>query len=112
MIDLRLAKLVAIVVLTGTASAAPPSKLETPAVVVHFEYNRSEAAQIRSLERKLERALKRARVGDIGESELHADGNDGYLYLYGHDVERVLSVVRPILKSDKLTASAEVKVRK
>lgn len=36
-------------------------------------------ARIHSLEQRLKRAIKRAGAGALGETELHVDGNDGYL---------------------------------
>jgi uncharacterized protein (DUF1786 family) len=77
-------------------------------MMVHFDYYPKDRAQLRVLEHRLESVIKRAGVGELGETELHVDGNDGYLYMYGPDADRVYEVVSPILKSSKLMADAEV----
>ena len=49
-----------------------------------------------------------ADAGELGETEIHIDGNDGYIYMYGPDPDRLYRVTSPILKSSKLTAHSEV----
>ncbi|AOI61661.1 hypothetical protein [Burkholderia diffusa] len=77
-------------------------------MMVHFDYYPKDRARIRVLEQRLESAIKRAGVGELGETEFHIDGNDGYLYMYGPDPDRLYRVAGPILKSSKLMADAEV----
>ncbi|VVE65338.1 hypothetical protein PAN31117_01836 [Pandoraea anapnoica] len=79
-----------------------------PAVMVHFDYYRTDYATLRKLEARLGEAIRRAMVGELSESELHLDGNDGYLYMYGPDPDRLYDVARPILRANRLTANAEV----
>lgn len=93
------------------AAQGQSSRLVGPAMIVHFEYYSSAIGQIRALERTLARALKHAHAGELGEAELHADGNDGYLYMYGSDPERLREVATPILKSSELMNSAEISTR-
>jgi hypothetical protein len=77
-------------------------------MMVHFDFYPKDRARIRSLEHRLASAIKRARVGELGETEFHVDGNDGYLYMYGPDPDRLYVVAAPILKSSKLMTDAEV----
>ncbi|WP_175719295.1 hypothetical protein [Burkholderia anthina] len=77
-------------------------------MMVHFDYYRKDMPRIRALEHRLESAIKRAGVGELGETEFHLDGNDGYLYMYGPDPDRLYTVVSPILESSKLMTDAEV----
>lgn len=77
-------------------------------MMVHFDYYPKDRSRIRGLEQRLESAIKRARVGELGETEFHIDGNDGYLYMYGPDPDRLYAVVSPILKSSSLMTDAEV----
>jgi hypothetical protein len=77
-------------------------------MMVHFDYYPKDRARIRVLERRLESAIKRAGVGELGETEYHIDGNDGYLYMYGPNPDRLYVVAGPILKSSKLMTDAEV----
>jgi hypothetical protein len=91
-----------------TTAAEPDSKPIGPAMMVHFDYYRADLPQVRLLERRLDHAIRQAHAGELGESELHLDGNDGYLYMYGPDPDRLYAVAGPILRSSKLTADAEV----
>jgi len=77
-------------------------------MMVHFDYYPKDRAQIRTLEHRLESAIKRAGVGELGETEFHIDGNDGYLYMYGPDPDGLYVVTAPILKSSRLMIGAEV----
>lgn len=77
-------------------------------MMVHFNYYPKDRARIQVLEKRLESAIKRAGVGELGETEFHIDGNDGYLYMYGPDPDRLYMVTGRILKSSKLMADAEV----
>jgi len=92
----------------GSATAEQTQKPSGPVMMVHFDYYPKDRARIRDLEHRLERAIKRAGVGELGETELHIDGNDGYLYMYGPDADRLYAVTRPILRSSSLMADAEV----
>ncbi|WP_254916175.1 hypothetical protein [Pandoraea sp. PE-S2T-3] len=93
----------------GSALAVEQSEKHAgPAVSVHFDYYRTDYATVRNLEARLGKAIKRAQVGELSESELHLDGNDGYLYMYGPDPDRLYDVARPILRAYRLTANAEV----
>jgi hypothetical protein len=77
-------------------------------MMVHFDYYPRDRARIRALEHQLATAIKRAGVGELGETEVHIDGNDGYLYMYGPDPDRMYGAVSPILKSSRLLTDAEV----
>lgn len=77
-------------------------------MMVHFDYYPKDRARIRVLEHRLESAIKRAGVGELGETEFHIDGNDGYLYMYGPDADRLYKVTSSILESSRLMTNAEV----
>lgn len=93
---------------TGNASSEQPQRPPGPVMMVHFDFYPKDRARIRALEHRLASAIKRAGVGELGETEFHVDGNDGYLYMYGPDPDRLYMVAGPILKSSKLMADAEV----
>ncbi|WP_199776174.1 hypothetical protein [Chromobacterium vaccinii] len=81
---------------SAAAAAAPPThKLPEPAITVRFDYYPQDLATIRALERKLASAIKHAKAGELGETELHLDGNDGFLYLYGPDPDRLYAAAGP-----------------
>ncbi|WP_321910221.1 hypothetical protein [Paraburkholderia sp. J11-2] len=92
----------------GNAAAEPAQKPPAPAMMVHFDYYPKDRLQIHALEQRLASAIKRADAGELGETEIHVDGNDGYLYMYGADPDRLYRVTSPILKSSRLTAHSEV----
>ena len=106
---------VAIVALVGAASlacsvlvAAQPARPPGPAMMVHFDYYPRDMAQIHALEQRLARAIRKAGAGELGETEFHVDGNDGYLYMFGPDADRLYRVTAPILTSSRLMGGAEV----
>ena len=99
-------------ILVGSVQAAgEQARPAGPAVMVHFDYYPKDAARLHALERRLEGAIKRAGAGALGESELHVDGNDEYLYMFGPDADRLYRVTAPILKSSQLMNGAEVTER-
>ena len=89
---------------TAEQRPVPPG----PVIMVHFDYYPKDRAQVHALEHRLESVIKRANAGELGESELHVDGNDGYLYMYGPDPDRLYAVTSSIMKSSKLLKNAEV----
>lgn len=96
----------------GTAHAAAPHTTSPPlAITVSFDFYPEDSTRIHQLEQKLKRALQRARVGELGETEFHLDGNEGFFYLLGPDPERLFAVVGPILQSSPLMKNAEVEER-
>ncbi|WP_232833317.1 hypothetical protein [Paraburkholderia kururiensis] len=103
-----LATFLCLALLAGRAAAEQTREPPGPVMMVHFDYYPKDRARIHALEQRLATAIKRAGAGELGETELHADGNDGYLYLYGPDADRLYAVTRPILRSSPLMAGAEV----
>jgi hypothetical protein len=92
----------------GCAASEQPTRPPGPVVRVHFDYYPKDRARIRVLEHRLASAIKDAHVGELGETEFHVDGNDGYLYMYGPDADRLYAATSSILKSSKLMTDAEV----
>ncbi|NWK78374.1 hypothetical protein HWX34_10600 [Aquitalea sp. LB_tupeE] len=80
-------------------------------MTVKFDFYPEDSTQIHRLEKKLQRAMQRARVGELGETEFHLDGNEGFFYLFGPNPERLFAVVGPILRSSTLMQNAEVEER-
>ncbi|MEX3949603.1 hypothetical protein AB4Y40_17865 [Paraburkholderia sp. EG287B] len=103
-----LATLLGLALAAGSAAAQPAQKPPGPAMMVHFDYYPKDRPQIHALEQRLAGAIKRADAGELGETEIHIDGNDGYLYMYGPDPDRLYRVTSPILKSSRLTAHSDV----
>ena len=96
---------------SGPAAAAELQKSPEPMMMVHFDFYLKDQGRLHALEHRLAAAVKRSGVGRLGETELHVDGNDGYLYLYGPDLDRLYAVVRPTLMSSKLMSGADVTSR-
>ena len=93
-------------------AADVPPKPPGPVVMVHFDYYEKDKARLHALEQRLDRAVKQAGAGELGETELHRDGNDGYLYFYGASADRLYAVARPILKSSGWLTGTEVTLRR
>ncbi|NTX27953.1 hypothetical protein HT746_12565 [Burkholderia pyrrocinia] len=96
----------------GNVAAELPPKPPGPVVMIHFDYDEKDRARLHALERRLDRAVRQAGAGELGETELHRDGNDGYLYLYGSSADRLYVVARPILKSSGWLTGTEVTLRR
>jgi len=111
-ISIRFIALLGSALLAGHAAADVPPKPPGPVVMVHFDYYEKDNARLHALEQRLDRAVKQAGAGELGETELHRDGNDGYLYLYGASADRLYAVARPILKSSGWLTGMEVTLRR
>ncbi len=98
--------------LAGNAAADVPPKPPGPVVMVHFDYYDRDNARLLALEQRLDRAVKQAGAGELGETEVHRDGNDGYLYFYGTSADRLYAIARPILKSSGWLTGTEVTLRR
>lgn len=109
---IRFSALLGWALLAGHAAADVQPKAPSPVVMVHFDYDEKDTARLHALEQRLDRAVKRAGAGELGETELHRDGNDGYLYLYGASADRLYAVARPILKSSGWLTGMEVTLRR
>jgi hypothetical protein len=98
-----------IALFAGSTTASEQSqKPPGPVMMAHFNYYPKDRPRIRALENRLESAIKRAGAGVLGEAEFYVDGNDGYLYMYGPDPDRLYLVTGPILKSSRLMTDAEI----
>lgn len=106
-----LKKIAAALMLCAVSLATSSALQSGPALSVHFEYSPEDYAHVRTLQERLERALKKSGLGQLDEPELHADGNDGYFDIRGADPGRLYKIVEPILKSSPLMIGAEVTKR-
>ena len=90
----------------------PPTLVKTEqALIVHFNYGLRDLKRLFELEDKLEAAISKAGVGQYDGNEVASDGKDGYLYMYGPNVDRLFEVVRPILESTPFLRGAQAKKR-
>jgi hypothetical protein len=99
---IRIVALLGWALLAANAAADVPPKPPGPVVMVHFDY----------YEKDKTRAVKQAGAGELGETELHRDGNDGYLYFYGASADRLYAIARPILQSSGWLTGTEVTLRR
>lgn len=96
----------------GTTHAATQHSTSPPlAITVRFDFYPEDSTRIHRLEQRLKRVMQRAGVGELGESEFHLDGNEGFFYLLGPDPQRLFAVVGPILQSSALMKNAAVEER-
>ena len=81
------------------------------AVIVHFQYGRTDLQPLSEIEARLEAAIKNAGVGEFDGDEIAEDGSDGSLYMYGPDADNLFAIVQPILNSSDFMQGAFVTVR-
>lgn len=77
-------------------------------MMVHFTFYERDLPRLRQLEQRLRVQIERAHAGELGETELHLDGNDGYLYMYGPDADRLYALVGATLRASRLMQGAEI----
>ncbi|WP_231600580.1 hypothetical protein [Burkholderia lata] len=109
---IRFAALLGWALLAANAAADVSPKPPGPVVMMHFDYYEKDKARLHALEQRLDRAVKQAGAGELGETELHRDGNDGYLYFYGASADRLYAIARPILQSSGWLTGTEVTLRR
>lgn len=109
---IRIVALLGWALLAANAAADVPPKPPGPVVMVHFDYYEKDKTRLHALEQRLDRAVKQAGAGELGETELHRDGNDGYLYFYGASADRLYAIARPILQSSGWLTGTEVTLRR
>ncbi|MBX4145104.1 hypothetical protein DD788_28670 [Ralstonia pickettii] len=105
---IRFAALLGWALLAANAAADVSPKPPGPVVMVHFDYYEKDKARLHALEQRLDRAVKQAGAGELGETELHRDGNDGY----GASADRLYAIARPILQSSGWLTGTEVTLRR
>src|SRR5580704_4886398 len=95
--------------LFGRKSASQPTAEH--AVTVHFDYGTTDLGPLLALQHQLERAVSDAGVGEVDGNEVAVSGKDGFLFLYGPDVDRLFAVVRPLLEQSTAIRNAVATVR-
>ena len=96
--------------LFGSRQSDSPNESEQ-AVIVHFQYGKTEFQPVFDLGDALDEAIIKAGVGEYDGNEIAVDGSDGYLYMYGPDADRLFDVVRPVLESAVFMRNATVTIR-
>ena len=86
-------------------------KVPEHAVIVHFQYGKTDIQPALNLGNALEKAIVKAGVGEYDGNEIAVDGSDGSLYMYGPDADRLYKVVRPVLESVDFMQNATVVLR-
>ena len=94
----------------GPASGESPKEPEH-AVIIHFMYGSTDLQSIFALEEKLEEAINSANAGEYDGNEVAVSGEDGYLYMYGPDADRLYEVVQPVLASAEFMNGAKATLR-
>ena len=88
-----------------------PPMVPEHAVIVHFNYGKTDLQPIFDLGDELEAAINNAGVGEFDGNEIARDGSDGSLYMYGPDADRLFESVRPVLESSEFMQGAIVTIR-
>ncbi|MBL8091956.1 MAG: hypothetical protein KF758_02910 [Anaerolineales bacterium] len=67
-------------------------------VIIHFQYGLDTLDSLHDLENELETILEFAKVGFYDGNEINVNLNDGYMFMYGSDAEKIYEVIFPIIK--------------
>ena len=81
------------------------------AVIVHFNYGNADLQPIFDLQKKLDKAIEKANVGEFDSNKIAADYSDAFLYMYGQDADKLYDVIRPILEKTGFANGASVTLR-
>ena len=81
------------------------------AVIVYFNYKKDNLESLHNLEAQLEKVIAENRVGEYDGHEISTDYNDGILYMYGTDAEKLYKTVQPTLKQTDFMGGATAKLR-
>lgn len=97
----------------GCTPSNPDASLisEEHAVIVRFDYGKTDLDPLFELERRLENAINESKVGEYDGNEIAVDGSDGTLYMYGPNGDSLLSVIQPIIESIEFMNGANITVR-
>jgi hypothetical protein len=104
-------KLAAALTIVSSAAYAGGAKPPEQAVIVKFRYGSTNLAPLFELEDRLKNALAATGVGEYDGNEMALDGQDGVLYMYGPDADRLHEAVAPILKREAFMRGARIKKR-
>jgi len=88
-----------------------PGLMTEHAVIVRFTYAERTLAPFVALERRLQRALEDAAVGEYDGNEIATDLSRGVIWMYGPDAEALFQAVRPVLAEASCLAHAEATLR-
>ena len=81
------------------------------AVIILFQYGKSDLQPILDFKDKLEQTINEARVGRLDGIDIAEGGDDGYIYMYGPDAEQLFGAVNNTLESSGLMKGATARLR-
>lgn len=81
------------------------------AVIVSFHNNREDWADFFDLEAEIANAVDAKGVGLYDGNELATNYQDGRMYLYGPDADKLFAIVSPYLRTTKAVKEIEVLLR-
>ena len=94
----------------GKKEPKPPKEPEH-AVIVHFQYGKTDLQPLFDLEERLEAVINDDGVGELDGNMVAQDGSDAYLYMYGPDADRLFETIRPVLEASDFMNGASVKLQ-
>jgi len=81
------------------------------AVIVKFNYGKSEMQPLYDLEAKLEKIIEHQKVGEFDGHDIATDLSEGTLYMYGKNAEVLFKSVEEELKRTDFMKNVEAKLR-
>lgn len=87
------------------------SKEPEHAVIIIFQYGKTDLQPIHDLEYELQQTINEASVGRLDGIDIAEGGDDGYIYMYGPDAEQLFGAVNNTLESSGLMKGATARLR-
>lgn len=81
------------------------------AVIIHFKYGKNKMDDLYKLRDKIDKQISRKSLGEYDGHEIATDLSDGYLYMYGHNAEKLFTGIKTILEETDFMIGAKAKLR-
>ena len=81
------------------------------AVIVYFDYKMQNLNPLHSLADQLRKVISDNNVGEYDGHEMAVNYNDGIVFMYGPNAEKLFKVVKPILETVDFMKGATAKLR-
>ena len=76
-------------------------KINEHAVIVNYDYGKTDLSDLHALEDRLEKAVAQAKVGEFDGHEIAIDGSKVVLYMYGPDADKLFETAGPLIRAEK-----------
>ena len=81
------------------------------AVIVDYDYGKTDLSDMVALEKTLEAAIIKAKVGELDGNEVATDGSTVTLYMYGPDADALFATIEPLVRANATVKKPKFKLR-